>query len=618
MKPLITIVLVLLSIIACNNTQDTNYDDENSPQSHAYGDSWVAADGQGRTLPSYEEAGEYKPGKYVGVFYWLWHPYVRLKEGKQTTVQELINENPESPAFECNDYYWGEPENGFYHPRDPWSTRRNLQMLANAGVDFIYLDFTNGDHGCESLDDFMKVALEMHQQEIPVPKVVFFMNENYDEAMNCVLDNFYNNQEYKPLMFIWEGKPLIMAGSEKCKEQCERCRNEEVQEMFTWRYTWAFNENQWNFLDSVPQDYYVINGKAEQISVNKSMGSPLWDAEWQGSSSTSQRTPAYNEHWLTDQTPFGYFFEEQWSRAHEVDPSIVCVTGWNELTAAAWPSTRNSPHPFMRKSWDDPNWRCVNKETCLAKDSAGNHIPHGWFFVDEFNMEFNRDLEPMKGGYNDSYYYQLVSHIRKFKGMSKPEKASPAKTIEIDGNFAEWQDVKPSFKDPKGDCMHRDFKNVNNSERLVNKTGRNDIVFSKVTHDSLNVYFYVETADPITSYKDPLWMLLLVDSDKNNQTGWEGYDYIVNHEVINSNKSTLKFWNGNSWQKLGEAELGLAGTQMEISISKDLLGLKGLPDFYFKWADNPSHLDNIENFFVNGETAPDRRFNYHYNGFSID
>ena len=52
-----------------------------------------------------------------------------------------------------------------------------------------------------------------------------------------------------------------------------------------------------------------------------------------------------------------------------------------------------------------------------------------FYFVDEFNMEFNRDIEPMQGGYTDNYYYQLVSNIRKYKGVSLQQAASSATTI---------------------------------------------------------------------------------------------------------------------------------------------------------------------------------------------
>ena len=585
---------------------------QNSPQLHAFSDNWVTTDGAGRTLPKFNEAGPYRSDKYIGVFYWLWHPYIRLKSGKPMTAQEVLNKNPDSPEYECVDYYWGEPEDGFYHASDPWVARRNLQMLANAGVDFIYIDFTNGDQGCKSLADFMSIALDMQKKGIPVPKIVFFMNESYNTAMNCVLDNFYNKPEYKSLMFIWNGKPLIMADSVKCKKQCKRCNDQKVLDMFTWRRTWAFEPGQWNFLDNYPQDYFSINGKPEQIVVSKAMGAPLWNADVQGSSYHAGITPTYDKYWQTDQSAYGYFFDEQWMRADSIDPSIVCITGWNELTAGAWPSTAKLPPPFMHKKWNDSSWRCVNPKSCLSKDSLGNHIPHGWYFVDEFNTEFNRDIEPMKGGYTDNYYYQMISHIRKYKGMSKQESASSPTTIKIDGAFSEWKNITPSFVDPEGDCAHRKFKNVNNSEVLINNTGRNDIILSKVTYDSTNIFFYVKTAANLTMPTDTLWMLLFIDIDKNNKTGWAGYDYLINHTVKNSSTTTVKFWDGKTWQFSGDARFRMNGSEMEISIPRKTIGLRGIPDFYFHWADNPLNLNDISSFFTNGESAPDRRFNYYF------
>ena len=37
-------------------------------------------------------------------------------------------------------------------------------------------------------------------------------------------------------------------------------------------------------------------------------------------------------------------------------------------------------------------------------------------------------------------------------------------------------------------------------------------------------------------------MLLFLDSDRNTATGWSGYDYLVNHEVIDDSATTLKAW----------------------------------------------------------------------------
>ena len=36
-------------------------------------DTWVAVDGLGRSLPTYEDVGETDNRKFVGLFYWTWH-----------------------------------------------------------------------------------------------------------------------------------------------------------------------------------------------------------------------------------------------------------------------------------------------------------------------------------------------------------------------------------------------------------------------------------------------------------------------------------------------------------------------------------------------------------------
>ena len=51
---------------------------------------------------------------------------------------------------------------------------------------------------------------------------------------------------------------------------------------------------------------------------------------------------------------------------------------------------------------------------------------------------------------------------------------------------------------------------------------------------------------------------------------------------------------------------------MEIAVPKKLLGQGDRPDFYFHWADNIRKPDDIVEFFLNGESAPERRYNYHY------
>ena len=113
--------------------------------------------------------------------------------------------------------------------------------------------------------------------------------------------------------------------------------------------------------------------------------------------------------------------------------------------------------------------------------------------------------------------------------MSPPSKVSEQKTIKI-GRQGEWDNVQPEFNHHKGNTFHRDHRGRNNMY-YTNTTGRNDIVMAKVARDENNVYFYVETADKLTSPKDRNWMMLFIDIDRDKSTGWNGYDYILNRQI---------------------------------------------------------------------------------------
>ena len=107
-------------------------------------------------------------------------------------------------------------------------------------------------------------------------------------------------------------------------------------------------------------------------------------------------------------------------------------------------------------------------------------------------------------------------------------------------------------------------------------------------------------------------MLLFIDADKDINTGWEGYDYVVNYEITSSKKSTLKKWNGTIWVDAGKVTYKTVNNELELCINTKDIGINENADFYFKWADNSIELKYISSFFMNGDTAPDRRFKYHF------
>ena len=86
----------------------------------------------------------------------------------------------------------------------------------------------------------------------------------------------------------------------------------------------------------------------------------------------------------------------------------------------------------------------------------------------------------MKGGHGDNYYYQLMAAVRRYKGVAEPVAAGPEQTIDLNGGFDQWKQVESSYFDHVGDTYHRDSPGNFAAGPYVNRTGRNDIVESKV------------------------------------------------------------------------------------------------------------------------------------------
>ena len=577
---------------------------QNSPQVNIDNANWTATDALGRILPSYKETGGVKQGRYVGLFYWLWHGPLRSTANNPNSfnVTKILAGNPTKTDWRMEDYYWNEPENGYYLSADPWVMKRHLILIADAGVDFIFLDFTNSSIYRTELKQLLDTIKTLRKNGVQAPYVVPFLNFGYAEKAVALYKEFYKPGKYDDVWFRWMGKPLLMSPVVKKEEIKDSALRNDMLNYFTWRPTWALfpdtleNNGKWRFMDTHPQRAAIDSeGHVEQYVVSKSLGAPLWDYKGKCSSCGINFTPQFDKYWLAKETGTGIYFNEQWNRADSVAAPVLLVTGWNELKAGAWPT---------------------NKELAADKDFnfEGKKMHEGdLYFVDEFNDEFNRDLEPMKGGYTDNFYYQFVARMRQYKGMLPPQKTSAPKTILIDGKFDEWNSVTPVYKDAPGDVQHRDYDGVRPGIHYTNNTGRNDIVESRAARDASHIFFYVKTDSALTSYKGKNWMLLFIDADNNKQTGWEGYDYVVNSELINDTTTTIKKWSNGSWKRVSKIAYHANKTQMEISIPLSLLSADASSlTINFHWADNIQKWNDITEFFTNGDSAPERRFDYHF------
>jgi hypothetical protein len=560
---------------------------------------YPATDALGRKLPEYKDVGPPKKDKFVGLFYWVWHTNFASQIPLNTS--EVLAKHPEAvyqfdnpvwrPA-DGNTFYWGEPLMGYYRDEDPWMLRKQAIMLADAGVDVVILDSTNGTNFQQSYEALFKGFEAARKDGIKAPAIAFILPFGPSEAAKGEIVQLYNDLYkpglYKDLWFYWKGKPLIMAYPEMVSSPDATGLNDAIRNFFTFRPSQPVynkgpeHKDHWGWLEVYPQHGFGLkpDGSFEEVTVgvaqNWSKKEGLTAMNSEGAFGRSY-TDKDGQHTEPGAVNYGYNFQEQWDQALKINPDFIFITGWNEWIAG------------RAKKWQSQ----INA------------------FPDEFNEEGSRDIEPMKGGHGDNYYYQMVSNIRRFKGMAEPVVANGYVKTKTGESFVDWNDVKPEYASYKGSALQRDFDGWK-GVHYTNTTGRNDIVLAKVAEDKQFVYFYVQTQDKLSPITDHAWMRLFIDIDGNSKTGWNGYDFVINRISPGQKAVIEKSVSGWEWTSTGDVDYHVRNNVLQIRVPKKLLGINGLEDFEFKWSDNMQTDGDPIDFLINGDVAPSGRFNFRY------
>ena len=152
-------------------------------------------------------------------------------------------ENPAWPK-DINTCFWGEPLFGFYRDTDRWVLRRHAEMLADAGVDVIFFDCTNGSFTWrESYTALCEVFAEARRDGVQTPQIAFMLafgpTEGSRDAIKQIYLDLYKPAVYDDLFFRWQGKPLIMAYPEMLGDvegdPEATALHREIREYFTFR-----------------------------------------------------------------------------------------------------------------------------------------------------------------------------------------------------------------------------------------------------------------------------------------------------------------------------------------------------------------------------------------------
>lgn len=610
------------------------------PAVDLYQDTWVATDALGRTMPGIDAVGPVKTDQHrvVGIFYITWHTQnlATLPGPYGADVTKVLNADPnarlqaDNPNWKYGSYHWGEPEMGYFLSQDEWVIRKDMSMLSDAGVDVLVLDVTNAVRYWDEWEVLFSTMEKMRAEGNNTPQFCFWaFNGEVITVVQQLYERIYKENKYPDLWFYWDGKPLLLYnadpvhdanGGHSAYKDGKHDYSDDVKNFFTLRnmwwgyYEWAGKrfigtEDNWSFgysmadprIKSMTPEQLASkhDGKIEEAAVTPAQHPvTMTDVPMGVGKSWSKRDgePKLNEYDLPDSAyvpwlgrkvahPEGYgiYFQERWDDALAANPQFLYLNDWNEWTAGKYNG--------------DVMW-------------LGRKNP--FMFVDQYNAEFNRTIQPMKGGYTDNYYMQMAQNIRRYKGVRPVPVNRHIHKMEVDGIFKDLDQVEVVYRDTRGDVFHRDAKGYGGLH-YKDSSGRNDIVASKVAVGKNEIFFYVETADALTPCTDPDWMLLLIDSDGDTSTGWYGYDVLINKEITSSGKgNVLKFVDGK-WTKEGEYRFAVEGNKLELAVPKSLLGVSGKSiTFDFKWADNTGELVDPISLCLHGDTAPNRRFNYRF------
>lgn len=298
---------------------------------------------------------------------------------------------------------WSTPELGQYRSDDPAILRQHAEWLAGAGVDFVWLDWSNNlshdpalkdkppilDEDGERFLSYRKdiAAIEEATDKLfevfatvpDAPKVSIFLGyqqevEGIDDGrlrrkFDQVYKDYVQHPTYGPMLQTYLGKPLVVVYlGTPCRFHAGAPDWDD--DRFTVRWMTGFVTEQhnlrdadtllskygiWSWEERGDQTFTVHDGKPESMNVV---------ASWR-----PQGEPGDRGYVAPGPRRNGDTFRERWARARAIGPKFAMVVSWNE-----------------------------------------------WTTGEQYSLEISKDLEPSVA-FGHQYLDLLKEEIAKFKGQ---------------------------------------------------------------------------------------------------------------------------------------------------------------------------------------------------------
>ena len=333
-----------------------------------------------------------KSGKAVGIRYFL---HFGTEESKALySVSNILANDPlahaSSDAWEAagggvvgTKHWWGKSLFGYYTSLDKWVVERDVQMLTDAGVDFLAIDTEDGVY-TEQLTLLLEVLDKYYDQGLNVPKVTFTSD------VSSSVETFKSTYSH-----LWYTVDTISAIS-----------------------------------------------NMETVHAASSLGSAMSASAFYNDSINHQRDFNGRKHINeTDSELQGYNFKWEFENAVQNGATTILVESWNEWLSERKASS-NSSQPIV-----------LEENADMANSS---------------------DFQPMEEGYGDSYYMQLIDCIKEFKGNTisnnklNTAAGTESVTIDIDGDFKQWNRVSTHYLDYTDEIDDRDAEAYSDVEIVKN------------------------------------------------------------------------------------------------------------------------------------------------------
>ena len=343
---------------------------------------WVGTDGLDRDLTTYEQASGVREGKYVGIFYHTWH--AGHAWNKLVNVQKLVDQYPEaikdykhSAWGDATICFWNQPIYGYYNNGvDRYVLRKQAELLADAGVDVVFFDNTNGtENYIQAILTLCEVWAEARADGVKTPQISCMLNmyEYGDTAKQLIelYDVIYSKGLYQDLWFYWEGKPLMLG----YPDYLRKMDRDDVFDFFSYRpidpgYTTnrdlildsdvsdpvrfspeaGFERyTQWKWISIYPQQQmkHKKTHEVEQmcVSVAQNWSAKVGLTPMNAGDHVFGRgyTDKYGVNTSDEAVMAGLNIAEQWEYVLEVDPTFVYITGWRAATRRCGASLTPSP-----------------------------------------------------------------------------------------------------------------------------------------------------------------------------------------------------------------------------------------------------------------------------------